>query len=349
MGSKHFGSLTLSLAVRKLVQGCIISACLTLLIPPLLFAQGTKGNGVIAGRITGLQGQSERLLVQLLSPGDIPVGDAYTDSHGNFSFTALPSGLYFIVIEQDGYKPIRQSVMLDLPSTDPRIQVYITMEPVDKEPKPRGQIIPGSPKSHELNAQSAVKNFNPKALQEFAKGNEKQRKGDLEAATRHYQKALNLDLGFYPALNNLGAIYVRQKEFVRAKEAFNQALKLNPDDSQAYLNMGHLLYEQGAYPEAIMQLEQGLERSPRSAVGRFFLGSAYLRTGGLDKAESNLKEACTLDPSGMAPAHLQLANLYLRRGDNSSARVELESYLRVNPSDPQAAAIKKMLVKLKSN
>ncbi|PYV24861.1 MAG: hypothetical protein DMG27_11850, partial [Acidobacteria bacterium] len=59
-----------------------------------------------------------------------------------------------------------------------------------------------------------------------------------------------------------------------------------------------------------------------------------------------LKEAYSLDPTGMARARLELANLYLRRRDMAAASVELESYLDANPSDPQAPAIKKMLANI---
>jgi tetratricopeptide (TPR) repeat protein len=223
------------------------------------------------------------------------------------------------------------------------------LEPLNKEPKPAGQIIQGSSKSYELNAKNPAKPFNPKALREFEKGKQKQKDGKLDDAARHYQKAIEFDPSFYPALNNLGVIYIRQKQFAKANEAFLQAMKLNPDDSQAYINMGHLHYQQGQYPEAIAELERGLERFPGSALGRFLLGSAYLKVGGLEKAEANLRRACALDPKSMSQAHLQLANLYLMRGEPSLASTELESYLRVNRSDPQAPAIKKLLAKLKPN
>jgi Tfp pilus assembly protein PilF len=44
----------------------------------------------------------------------------------------------------------------------------------------------------------------------------------------------------------------------------------------------------------------------------------------------------------MPSAHLQLANLYLKRYEMAAASSELQACLRANPSDPQAPAIKKM-------
>lgn len=52
------------------------------------------------------------------------------------------------------------------------------------------------------------------------------------------------------------------------------------------------------------------------------------------------------DPN-LASAHLPLANLYLKRHATDAASEELQIYLRQNPDDPQAPAIKKMLANLK--
>ncbi|PYV00957.1 MAG: hypothetical protein DMG26_14530 [Acidobacteria bacterium] len=125
-----------------------------------------------------------------------------------------------------------------------------------------------------------------------------------------------------------------------------KSLEANPQDGEAHINLGHVLYEEGRFQAAVERLEEGLRRSPRSSVGHFLLGCSYLKLGYLPKAESNLKEAYSLDPTGMARARLELANLYLRRRDMAAASVELESYLDANPSDPQAPAIKKMLANI---
>jgi Tfp pilus assembly protein PilF len=51
----------------------------------------------------------------------------------------------------------------------------------------------------------------------------------------------------------------------------------------------------------------------------------------------------------MPSAHLQLANLYLKRYEMAAASSELQACLRANPSDPQAPAIKKMLASIAAN
>lgn len=131
-----------------------------------------------------------------------------------------------------------------------------------------------------------------------------------------------------------------------AENSFQQALKLNPDDGEAYINMGHLSYEKGKYPDAVGWLQKGLKRSPQSAAGSFFLGSTYYRMGDYPKAEALLKTAYNLDSSHMSPALLQLANVSLKRQDSQGAATYLRMYLKANPHDSQAAAIKKTLANL---
>jgi Flp pilus assembly protein TadD len=299
-------------------------------------------NGVIAGRVTNSRGQPQHLLVQLSSPGDILVGDVFTDSNGDFAFSDLRSGIYYVTVEAEGYQPAHETVGIDARSSS-RTGIMISLEPAAKERSSPGQIIAGSRNSYALNIKDKSRPFDAKALREFDKGTQKQRAENFQSAVAHYQKALKIEPDFYPALNNLGAIYLRQKNLAQAESAFLKSLETHPEDSEAYVNLGHVSYEQAKYPQAIERLEEGLKRSPRSSVGHFFLGSAYLKVGDLAKAEENLKAACTLDPAGMASAHLQLANLYLKRHDLGAAGVQLQNYLKSNPSDPQGPAIKKML------
>lgn len=307
-----------------------------------------EDNGIISGRVTDPRGQPLAVLVHLLAEGDIPAGDAYAESNGTYVFTGLTSGTYSVVVEVDGYKPFRGSTRLD-DKVQPRGQVMVLLEPVEPAASPSIPRIPGSKSANEVSAKHAPLPLNPKAVREFDKGNKDRENGNTTAALEHYQKALRIDADFYPALNNMGALLEQQGNHAQAEAVFRKAAEINPEDGEAFINIGHVLYEQGRLQDAIDQLNQGLQRSPESAVGNFFLGSAYFKLRDADKAEPLLRRACTLDPMHMAPAHLQLANLYLQRREYEAAKVQLEIYLQLNPSAPQAPAIKKTLTDLAKN
>lgn len=301
--------------------------------------------GTLSGRVTNPQGQPLTVLVRVLSDGDIPAGAMYTDANGAFAFLALPVGIYTVVVEADGYKPFRQTARLDA-NIQPRVDVMVVLEPATQTTATNGPVIPGSKSTTEVKASHILPPLNPKAAKEFDKGNKAREDRDDSAALEHYQKALRIDPNFYPALNNLGAIYERQGNHSLAEQAFLKAQAIDPDDGESYINLGHVSYEEGQYRPAIERLNAGLQRSPDSAMGNFFLGSAYFKLHESQKAEPLLKRACALDPQHMAPAHLQLANLYLQRHDSASAKAELQIYLKLDPRSPQLAAIKKMLASL---
>jgi Tfp pilus assembly protein PilF len=304
-----------------------------------------QNNGVVSGRVTNTQGQPLSVMVHLLAEGDVPAGDAYSDSNGNFVFPGLNSGTYALVVEVEGYKPFRSTARLDN-LIQPRAQVSVLLEPAAGVPAGKGPTVTGTKSTSQVYAKRPAPAFDPKAVKEFDKGNKEQQRGNAAAAIEHYQRALEIDENFFPALNNLGTVLARQGKQAEAQAAFRRALEINPNDGQAYINLGHLLYDQGEFGAAVERLNQGLQRTPESAAANFLLGSAYFKLHDPDKAEPLLKRACALEPKGMAPAHLQLANLYLQRHDYAAAKAELENYLRINPSDPQAPAIKKTIANL---
>ena len=320
------------------------AAVFVLFFSGLLLGQGDTG--VIYGRVTDARGQAQRVRVQLLAAGDIPAGDVYTGTEGEYTFQALPSGEYWVVVEAEGFQPVRQAVMLDT-HINAKMQVNVALEAATASPGQPNPVVSGSASSHTVDVKRPAAQLNPQALREYNKGKTQELKGDLESAIDHYRKALRADAGYYPALNNLGALYERQGHHSQAEEVLAKAIASNPDDGEAYVNLGHSFYEEGRYRDAVAQLQEGLKRSPNSATGRFFLGSAQLKLGDVDQAQSNLKQACVLDPEGLPAAHLQLANVYLRAHDLQQAASELETYLQANPSDPQAPAIRRLLASVK--
>src|SRR6516164_1824488 len=164
--------------------GFYVAVSLLLLFRAPSTAAQEQVNGVVAGRVTDPRGQPQRVLVSLVAPGEILVGQVYTESNGNFSFSNLHSGLYYVTVEATAYKPARESVMIDARSSS-KNQVNISLEPVAP-----GQVIAGSPTSYRLNFGGNHRPFDARALHEFDKGNQKQRSGDWKAAVSHYEKAL---------------------------------------------------------------------------------------------------------------------------------------------------------------
>ena len=118
-------SAGLGLSVRLL----LCSVCLAHSAMALLRAQ--QNDGAIYGRITDSRGQPQRLLVHLAAEGDVPAGDVFTDSNGQYTFSGLPNGTYWVVVEAKDYRPVRQYVMLDL-RIHPKAQANIALELLER-------------------------------------------------------------------------------------------------------------------------------------------------------------------------------------------------------------------------
>ena len=140
---------------------------LACLAPPA--ERPTKWRSIVTGRVTNSQGQPQAVLVHVLADGDIPAGDAYTDSNGNYVFMGLPNGTYTVVVEAEGYKPFRATTRLDN-IVQPRGQVMVVLEPATKSAPSNGAVVAGSKSGGELNAKHPMPPLRPQGRQGIRQG-----------------------------------------------------------------------------------------------------------------------------------------------------------------------------------
>ncbi len=105
--------------------------------------------------------------------------------------------------------------------------------------------------------------------------------GQMNEAIAQYESAIALTSD--PALlaqtyANLGAAYRTVGEDEQASDNFEQSLRLNPNQFNAWLGLGLLAEKQGKLEEAISDLSRSVEARP-TAEGYFELGRALARAG----------------------------------------------------------------------
>lgn len=86
--------------------------------------------------------------------------------------------------------------------------------------------------------------------------------GRRSEARRFYQETLRLDPGYVDALNNLGVIYLQEKDFLAAKLSFEKAVLLNPGYADLYYNLACLYAMMGESKESIDHLEKAVSLDP---------------------------------------------------------------------------------------
>ncbi len=116
---------------------------------------------------------------------------------------------------------------------------------------------------------------------------------------------------------------------------FQHALKVNPESSMAYFNLGLALQRKGMYEDAIAHYSQALRFRPDYAMAHNNIGVILLDRGNLEAAEKRFRLALAVDP-GNAYAHYNLALLLLRRGEAEQAVPHLRQAARADPRNADA-------------
>jgi Flp pilus assembly protein TadD len=324
-----------------------ILLALALLVPSTLLGQ-VQILGRIIGEVRAPRGDvpPHQILVELRLHGGT-VESVYTDNDGRFGFSNLQANGYRIFINDEDYYPVDERADVN-PEVMPYTRVQINLRPREerKRDDPRGARASGG-NPYLVDPADYNKRFPKRALKEYERGIDAERKGNHDEAIAHYQSALKIAPEYYPAHNNLGSIYLSKADFTSAEEQFQEAVRLDRNDAQAYFNLGNVFLLKGRYSESEVAVSAGLQRQPDSAFGHFLQGSLYGRTGKLPEAEKSLRAALQLDRT-MWQAHLQLVSLYLQQQRRQHAIDELQVFLKAFPSVSATPKAKELLQKLQT-
>ncbi len=108
------------------------------------------------------------------------------------------------------------------------------------------------------------------------------------------------------------------RELEQAKNAYRQALSLQPDHVDAHVNLGRLLQIEGRIKNAEQHYLAALELVPNHVNALFNLAHALEQRKRFDAAIAAYKKALRVDPD-FADVHYHLARLYEQKGHQQSA------------------------------
>jgi len=113
-----------------------------------------------------------------------------------------------------------------------------------------------------------------------------------------------------------------------ALDAYNRAVRVNPENDAAWVNLGRLLHEQGRIDEAESAYRRGLEEVGPHALLMFNLGVLLEDIGRTSSALEAYRSAIGEDPN-LADCHYNLARLYESLGKPQHAIRHLGQYRRL--------------------
>lgn len=150
-----------------------------------------------------------------------------------------------------------------------------------------------------------------------------------------YREVLALDADNFHALNLSGCISRELKNYTKALELLNRAVKVQPGNPDAQYNLGNIYRDMKDWRKAISQYEKALGLSPGNVDALNNIGLCYNEIGLCKKAEEVLIHALTLR-SDCEEAWLNLSWSLKSQGRPEEAAVCLEKVLNKNERSSQA-------------
>jgi tetratricopeptide (TPR) repeat protein len=119
----------------------------------------------------------------------------------------------------------------------------------------------------------------PTAEESFARGVQLHQAGDILGAIEAYQDALRQEPQRIDARSNLGAAFVRLGRYEEAVREYRRALEIDPRHAGVRFNLALALYKSALVPDAAKELEQVLTIDPQHTAALLLLADCRLHMG----------------------------------------------------------------------
>jgi len=131
-------------------------------------------------------------------------------------------------------------------------------------------------------------------------------RGEIDQAIGAYEKALKLAPEYSEAHNNLGNLLKDQKKFTKAITHYEASIKIFPDNPNTHNNLGAVYAMRNDLGKAEACFSKAVSLQPAYYDARQNLGIAYMQQGKLDEAEKELGEAVKVAEGGMHYERLRI-------------------------------------------
>ncbi len=138
-----------------------------------------------------------------------------------------------------------------------------------------------------------IDGFNPACMPYYNKAELLAKEGDIEQAFLYYKKTIDMSPSFYPAYEDAGRCLLRAGAYKQAKLYFDQGVELMPahnrdPDFYCAVYSGLVSVLNDDYQAALSLAELALERNAKTPLAQRLKGEALIHLGRLDEAEKAL-------------------------------------------------------------
>jgi tetratricopeptide (TPR) repeat protein len=121
-------------------------------------------------------------------------------------------------------------------------------------------------------------------------------KGDLDGALRELNQAVELDPRNTEAYNLLAEIYFNTENYEKAIASAQSCLYYDPGNIEAWLLLGNIYDEQQEYDKAIENLRYAMQYDMQNADVYYLMGYIYAEKEDFQKAKEFMGRALELNP-----------------------------------------------------
>jgi len=170
-----------------------------------------------------------------------------------------------------------------------------------------------------LHAQTAVDSNDSRVQELYSQAKAAEASGDLTGAAASYESLLKIAPRLPAAYNNLGSLYLRERDFKKAAEILEKGLKIDPKMTSSTALLGIARYEMGDYAGARRNLEAALRANPKDDNAELFLANDLIKLGDLNAASDHLRQLSQRQPANqeiwylLGKVHMKLSEQALSK------------------------------------
>lgn len=169
-------------------------------------------------------------------------------------------------------------------------------------------------------AQSDAGANDPRVSKLYGDAKAAEARGDFAAAAASYESLLEVAPRLAPAYNNLGSLYLRQRQYKKAAAVLEKGLKIDPKMASASALLGIALYELGEYAEAGRNLESALRANPKDNNAELFLANDLIKLGKFEQAAEHLRQLSQRQPENQEVLYL-LGKVHMKLSEEALTKL----------------------------
>ncbi len=300
----------------KIIPRTVLLVLALLLSASLAAAQGWRGMGRVAGKVTDEQGkplESVSVKLDLHGAGGTEVK---TNKKGEWAAGGLARGDWQVDFELAGYEVKRITVSIAELSRVPPVEIVLKHD------------------VNEIVRLAMVQAGDLMTQQKYAE------------ARAIYEELLAKYPDAYRIEPYLARTYYAEKKYDEAIKYLKIAVEKDPGDQETKLRLGNTLMDQGRVDEGRQVLSSVDDTAVKDPAIYVNVGISLLNQNKADEALPYFEKAITRFPS-QGEAYYYRALVRLQKGDIEGTKADLKKFLELSPDAPEAPAARKALEQLK--